>query len=60
MKKYILSTDQLSEILNTTIDQFMSYQFREGFEEPRARQEAIMDVLDLVGRKFTGTNRPED
>jgi hypothetical protein len=60
MKKYVLSAEQLTKILDATIDRFMSYQFKKGFEEPRARQEAIMDVLEILNHRCTGATRPQE
>jgi hypothetical protein len=60
MKKYALSAAQLTKILDATIDRFMSYQYRKGFEEPRARQEAIRDVLELLDCGCPGKTRPQE
>lgn len=40
-----IDSNQLREILEKTIDLFQDYQYKHGYDEPRARAEAIMDVL---------------
>lgn len=45
MRKYVLDSDQLRIILEKVIDIFLNYQFERGYDEPRARTEAIMDVI---------------
>lgn len=48
MAKYLIDSEQLKAILEKTIDLFQEYQYRHGHEEPRAREEAIMDVLNSI------------
>jgi hypothetical protein len=51
MTKYAFDSTTLSKVLHKTIDLFLKYQYESGFEEPRAREQAIMDIIG----KFNGT-----
>ena len=48
MKKYILDRGQLLKLLDRTIDLFLEYQYRQGYEEPKAREETLRDVMGSV------------
>lgn len=45
MKKFLIDSDQLIKILETTIDRFLDYQYKRGYDEPRARSEAVLAVM---------------
>jgi hypothetical protein len=45
MKKYLLNSDQLQQLLEKTIDLFQEYQYKHGYEEPVARSRAVADIL---------------
>lgn len=49
MTKYSFNAEQLTKILQKTIDLFLEYQYKHGFDEPKARAEAIMDVVGALG-----------
>ena len=52
MANYVLDQAQLVQLLEDVLDKFMDYQFRHGYEEPRAREEALRDVLnELIPEK---------
>lgn len=48
MAKYEFEPEQLQEILERTIDLFQDYQYKHGYDEPKARLEAIMDVMESL------------
>jgi hypothetical protein len=57
--RFVLTSDQMSALLDSTISVFMEYQFRHGYEEPRARHAAIQTILDRlesVGRNGARTD----
>ncbi len=45
MEKYLLSDEQLQKLMEKTIDLFLEYQYKRGYEEPLARSRAVMDVI---------------
>ncbi|MFZ2446238.1 MAG: hypothetical protein WAW37_07770 [Syntrophobacteraceae bacterium] len=45
MAKFVITSEQLKTIIERTIDLFLEYQYKHGFDEPRARAEAVMDVI---------------
>jgi hypothetical protein len=45
MAKLLIDSKQLTHILDRTIDLFLHYQYKRGYEEPRARSEAIREVI---------------
>ncbi len=55
MKKYLLHEDQLKQLMEKTIDLFLDYQYKRGYDEPVARSRA---VTDIIGSLKTLTNRP--
>ncbi len=50
MKQYVFNSEQLVQVLDETLDLFMEYQFKWGFEEPRAREEAIREIVAKLAR----------
>ncbi len=48
MRRYSFDVVALSKLLNKTIDRFLKYQFKEGFDEPVAREMAITDIIDML------------
>jgi len=48
MPKYLIDSEQLRIILEKSIDIFQIYQFERGYDEPRARTEAVMDVIGTL------------
>ncbi len=46
--EYVLSRDQMLSLLDDTIDTFLHYQYRHGYEEPQARILAIRDIIDKL------------
>jgi hypothetical protein len=48
MKKFLIDSDQLIKILERTIDLFLDCQYKRGYDEPRARSEAVMAVIDSL------------
>ncbi len=54
MKKYSVDRDQLLEIMDRTINLFLEYQYGQGFEEPRAREEALRDMLASLDALLEG------
>lgn len=48
MANYSMSTEQIGMLMDRVIDRFLEYQYRFGYEEPRARAEAVRDVLDAL------------
>lgn len=59
MARHSLDSALLSKVLHKTIDLFLTYQYQNGFEEPTAREQAIMDIMGKLeaGRKAI-TNLP--
>lgn len=45
MEKYLLSSEQLKQMMEKTIDLFLEYQYKRGYDEPMARSGAIMDMI---------------
>ena len=45
MKKYAFDSRQLEKLLDDTINLFLEYQFKMGYEEPRAREEALREII---------------
>ncbi len=45
MEKYLLSDEQLQRLMEKTIDLFLEYQYKLGYEEPLARSKAVMEVI---------------
>jgi hypothetical protein len=45
MKKFLIDSEQFTKILERTIDLFLDYQYKRGYDEPRARSEAILAVV---------------
>ncbi len=48
MPEISIDSDRLREVLEKTIDLFQDYQYKHGYDEPRARAEAIMDVMGTL------------
>ncbi len=48
MRRYSFDVVALSKLLNKTIDLFLRYQFKEGFEEPESREMAITDIIGML------------
>jgi len=48
MKKFLLDSEQLTAIIEKTIDLFLDYQYKHGYDEPRARSEAVMAVIESL------------
>jgi hypothetical protein len=48
MAKFLMDSEQLTKILERTIDLFLDYQYKYGYDEPRARSEALMAVIDSL------------
>jgi len=46
-KKYAFDPAMLSRVLDKTIDLFLKYEYESGFEEPRARERAIIDIMGI-------------
>ena len=55
MEKYLLHADQLKQLMEKTIDLFLEYQYKRGYDEPVARSRAVTDV---IGSIRTLKNRP--
>lgn len=49
--RHTFNSAVLVKILHRTIDQFLKYQYENGFEEPRAREDAIMDVIGALEQR---------
>ena len=45
MKKYLLTAEQLKQLMEKSIDLFLEYQYKRGYDEPMARSGAVMDVI---------------
>jgi hypothetical protein len=45
MEKYLFHADQLKQLLEKTIDLFLEYQYKRGYDEPIARSGAVMDII---------------
>ena len=45
MKKYLLHEDQLKQLMEKTIDLFLEYQYKRGYDEPGARSRAVADII---------------
>lgn len=56
MKKYLLHEDQLKQLMEKTIDLFLEYQYKRGYDEPVARSSAVADIL---GSLKALRNRPD-
>jgi len=56
MQKYLLHADQLRQLMEKTIDLFLEYQYKRGYDEPVARSRA---VTDIIGSLRTHRSRPE-
>lgn len=50
MRKFLIDADGLTRILEKTIDLFLEYQYKHGYDEPRARSEAVMAVIESLKR----------
>jgi hypothetical protein len=48
MAKYVLDSDQLKTVIERAIDLFLEYQYRLGYDEPRARSEVVMDIMEIL------------
>ncbi len=48
MIKYVLNSDQLKTLIERAIDLFMDYQYRHGYDEPRARSETVMKIMETL------------
>ncbi len=48
MTKYVLDSDQIKTLIEKAIDLFMDYQYRYGYEEPRARSETVMKIMETL------------
>jgi len=46
MKNYSFNSEQLVRLLENATDLFLKFQYQLGHEEPRARAEAIMEIID--------------
>jgi hypothetical protein len=57
MTKYMLTAAMLSKVLHKSIDLFLKYQYESGFEEPRAREQAIMDIIGLLEQQVGSSER---
>jgi hypothetical protein len=51
MAKYRCDSTSLWKVLHRAIDLFLLYQYERGFEEPRAREHAIMDILGALEQR---------
>jgi hypothetical protein len=45
MKKYLLTAEQLKQLMEKAIDLFLEYQYKRGYDEPMARSGAVMDAI---------------
>lgn len=57
MPRYVFDTQQITQILDKTIDLFLEYQFKHGYDEPKARSEAIREIIGLL-RSVKGDKPP--
>lgn len=48
MAKHSLTSEQIRTLLDRVIDRYLEYEYTFGYEEPRARAEAVRDVLDAL------------
>jgi hypothetical protein len=48
MPKFLIDSKQLTKILERTIDLFLDYQYKHGHDEPRARSQAIREVISSL------------
>lgn len=48
MKKYLLNSQQVKQLMEKAIDLFLEYQYKRGYDEPRARSEAVMEVMGSI------------
>jgi hypothetical protein len=48
MTKYVLDSDQLRAVIEKAIDLFMDYQYKHGYDEPRARSETVMKIMETL------------
>jgi len=55
MKKYLLTTEQLKQLMEKAIDLFLEYQYKRGYDEPMARSGAVTDVIGSL--KIFSTDR---
>ncbi len=58
MEKYQFDSHQLQKILEKTIDLFLEYQYKRGYDEPQARSQSIMDVIGTL-RGLGGRPAPQ-
>jgi hypothetical protein len=58
VKKYTLDRVQLLKLLDRTIDLFLEYQYKQGYEEPKAREETLRDMMGSVDRFQEPTKKP--
>lgn len=54
MEKCAFNQEEMVRVLDHVIDLFMKYQYERGYEEPRARAEAIRDVMEGLARSGGG------
>ena len=48
MEKYLLSAEQLQRLMEKTIDLFLEYQYKLGYEEATAKSGAVMDMIETL------------
>ncbi|MFP5214025.1 MAG: hypothetical protein ACLGPL_11680 [Acidobacteriota bacterium] len=56
MKRFVLNSDQLSGLMDRAIDLFLKYQYGDGFDEPKARKEAIQQIMNELEALSAGRN----
>ncbi len=48
MERYSFTQEEVVKLLDDAMDLFMEFQYKHGYEEPKARMEAIRAILDLL------------
>ncbi len=50
-KPYAFDLNELVDLLDETISVFMEYEYRFGYEEPKARQMAVQEMINRLRKK---------
>lgn len=54
MERYEFDLDEITELLNHVIDLFLKYEYEEGYDEPRARMEAVQKIVRTLAAEADG------
>jgi len=58
LEKYELDLDQIAELLHHAIDLFLRYEYELGYDEPRARSEAIQEIVRTLALQEDSSEEP--